>query len=232
MIALPALVFDVNETLLDLESVAPVFERIFGEARVMREWFAQLILYAEVLTLTGGYRPFGELGGAVLRMVGQTHDVAIGEADISELREAIAGMKPHPEVAGALVRLQEAGFRLFTMTNNPRATAEAQLKAAGIADLFERRFSIDDGVQLYKPAPETYAAVAAEIGMPPARLCMIACHAWDTIGALAAGWEAALILRPGNAPLPLGAQPAIIGHDLDEVAAALMAHPAASQKTT
>jgi 2-haloacid dehalogenase len=190
MTALPALVFDVNETLLDLESVAPVFERIFGEARVMREWFAQLILYSEVLTLTGGYRPFGELGGAVLKMVGQTRDVAIGEADISALRDAIAGMKPHPEVAGALVRLQEAGFRLFTMTNNPRATAEAQLEAAGIADLFERRFSIDDGVQLYKPAPETYAAVAAEIGLPPARL---------------------------------GVQPAIVGRDLDEVAAGLMA---------
>ena len=28
---LPFLVFDVNETLLDLETMAPTFERIFGE---------------------------------------------------------------------------------------------------------------------------------------------------------------------------------------------------------
>ena len=36
------LIFDVNETLLDLTSLEPFFARVFGEARVMREWFAQL----------------------------------------------------------------------------------------------------------------------------------------------------------------------------------------------
>ena len=31
MAGLPLIVFDVNETLLDLESLTPTFERIFGE---------------------------------------------------------------------------------------------------------------------------------------------------------------------------------------------------------
>ena len=31
MTGLPVIVFDVNETLLDLESLAPTFERIFGD---------------------------------------------------------------------------------------------------------------------------------------------------------------------------------------------------------
>jgi 2-haloacid dehalogenase len=31
MAALPLIVFDVNETLLDLETMEPIFERIFGE---------------------------------------------------------------------------------------------------------------------------------------------------------------------------------------------------------
>jgi len=31
MAARPLIVFDVNETLLDLQSMEPVFERIFGE---------------------------------------------------------------------------------------------------------------------------------------------------------------------------------------------------------
>jgi 2-haloacid dehalogenase len=31
MAALPLIVFDVNETLLDLETMQPTFQRIFGE---------------------------------------------------------------------------------------------------------------------------------------------------------------------------------------------------------
>jgi len=35
------------KTLLDIEALAPHFRRIYGDARVLREWFAQLILYSE-----------------------------------------------------------------------------------------------------------------------------------------------------------------------------------------
>jgi 2-haloacid dehalogenase len=42
---LPILVFDVNETLLDLETLTPHFASIFGGGQVMREWFAQLIIH-------------------------------------------------------------------------------------------------------------------------------------------------------------------------------------------
>lgn len=61
---LPLIVFDVNQTLLDLESLTPTFERIFGELSALRLWFAQLILYLEALTLAGAYVPFTDMGGA------------------------------------------------------------------------------------------------------------------------------------------------------------------------
>ena len=48
--SLPLLVFDVNETLLDLDALAPHFKRMFGEGAALREWFAQLILYSEAIT--------------------------------------------------------------------------------------------------------------------------------------------------------------------------------------
>ena len=65
------LVFDVNETLLDIEVLQPFFLRLYGDAAIMREWFAQLILYSQALSLAGIYKPFGELGAGVLRMVGE-----------------------------------------------------------------------------------------------------------------------------------------------------------------
>jgi 2-haloacid dehalogenase len=32
-------VFDVNETLIDIESIAPLFQRLFGDRKALREWF-------------------------------------------------------------------------------------------------------------------------------------------------------------------------------------------------
>jgi 2-haloacid dehalogenase len=37
--ARPIIVFDVNETLLDFNVLAPVFVRVFDDPKMLREWF-------------------------------------------------------------------------------------------------------------------------------------------------------------------------------------------------
>ena len=98
----PILVFDINETLLDLDGLRPVFARAFGDGEVMRAWFAQLVLYSEALTLAGDYADFGALGAAVLRMEGVVRGREVSEADVQALKAAVAAMPPHPEVPAAL----------------------------------------------------------------------------------------------------------------------------------
>ena len=218
----PIIVFDVNETLLDLNTLRPTFDRIFNDPAAMRLWFADLITYSEALTLSGFYVPFADIGGAVLRMLADTRGITISEADGAELTDRFATMPPHPEVPAALRRLRDHGFRLFTLTNNTLEISVRQLEQAGVIDVFERRFSVDETVRRYKPAPETYHSVAAALKVDPGDICLIACHVWDTIGALAAGWQAGLILREGNAPLDVGPQPDYIGKDLDAIADQLL----------
>jgi len=53
-------------------------------------------------------------------------------------------------------------------------------------------------------------------------LCLVAAHAWDVSGALAAGCQAALVARSGQVPSPLGAQPHVVGADLAAVADELL----------
>jgi len=79
-------VFDVNETLLDIEFIAPLFQRLFGDRKVMREWFGQLVLYSEAITLSGPYTTFFSLGQGVLQMLGSIYSVSVQQADIEELR--------------------------------------------------------------------------------------------------------------------------------------------------
>jgi 2-haloacid dehalogenase len=214
----PIIVFDVNETLLDLDTIQPVFDRIFGDPAALRLWFADLITYSEALTLAGVYVPFTDIGAAVLKMLAATRGLTLSAADAAELTDRFATMPPHPEVPEALRRLREHGFRLFTLTDNTLAISGRQLEHGGIIDLFERRFSVDETVRRHKPAPEAYHSVATALGLDPAGICLIASHVWDTIGAGAAGWQTALILREGNAPLDVGPQPDYIGKDLDAVA--------------
>jgi len=214
----PIIVFDVNETLLNLDSINPIFERIFNDPAAMRLWFANLITYSEALTLAGVYVPFTDIGGAVLRMLAATRDITISDEDAAELTNRFATMPPHPEVPAALRKLRDNGFRLFTLTDNTLEISGRQLEHGGVIDLFERRFSVDETVKRHKPAPEAYHSVATALGLDPGDICLIASHVWDTIGAGAAGWQTALILREGNAPLAVGPQPDYIGKDLDDVA--------------
>jgi 2-haloacid dehalogenase len=218
----PIIVFDVNETLLSLDAIQPVFDRIFGDPAAMRLWFANLITYSEALTLAGVYVPFTDIGGAVLRMLAATRDLVVSADDAAELTDRFATMPPHPEVPAALHRLRDHGFRLFTLTDNTLAISGRQLEHGGIIDVFERRFSVDETVRRHKPAQEAYHSVATALEVEPGGICLIASHVWDTIGALAAGWQAALILREGNAPLDVGPQPDYIGKDLDAVATQLI----------
>ena len=222
MAAPPLIVFDVNETLLDLKTMEPMFQRIFGEKSAMRSWFANLTLYSSALTMAGCYVPFTDIGSAVMKMLADTSGIKINDKDKEELTEKFSTMPPHPEVPAALRKLRNAGFRLFTLTDNLLEVQTRQLEHGGIVDLFERRFSADE-VKHHKPSRAAYAHVEKELGVEPSQLCLVACHTWDTIGAVAAGWGTVLIKRADNDLLGVGPQPQIVGSDLNDVANQLIA---------
>lgn len=48
-------VFDVNETLLDLQALDPHFQRAFGDATIRQAWFAQLLQSAFISMIIGDY---------------------------------------------------------------------------------------------------------------------------------------------------------------------------------
>lgn len=214
------LVFDVNETLLDIEYISPVFERVFNDRKIMREWFNQLILYSDAVTLSGPYVTFFDLGQGILKMLGTIHGAKVTASDIDDLRTRMLTMPAHPDVLAGLKQLKDAGFRLVSFTNSPPNQKASPLKNAGLSEWFERSFSVD-GVRRFKPAAQGYHLVAEELNVAPSSLCMVAAHVWDTIGAQSVGYSGALITRSGNAPLLVDKlpQPQIVAPDLPGVAA-------------
>lgn len=214
------LVFDVNETLIDIEFIAPLFGEVFGDERVLREWFGQLVMYSMTATLAGYYTDFFTLGQGVLRMLAAIHRADITDGDMVRLKAAMLTMPAHPEASDALATLRDNGFRLVTLTNSPpNPDGPSPLENAGLAGFFERQFSVD-ACRAFKPAPAVYRYVCETLDVQPADCMMVAAHVWDTLGAHNVGFGTALIARPGNPPLPVEGlpQPTLVVNDLRELA--------------
>lgn len=219
---MPVIVFDVNETLLDLGGLDSLFAELLGDAALRPQWFAAMLQLSFVGGLTGQYVDFSTAQRAALQMTADRAGRSITTGAVETVIDAMRRLAPHPDVAPALTRLREAGFRLTALTNSVLDVAQAQLSNAGLADLFEGIYSADE-VRALKPAPAPYLMVAQRCEVDVGELCLVAAHAWDVSGAMAAGAQAAFVGRGGVVPSPLGAQPAVIGADLEKVADALLA---------
>jgi 2-haloacid dehalogenase len=224
MPAPPVLVFDVNETLVDIDSLSPLFIDWFGDARVLREWFAQLIVYSMSATLADRYVNFSTLAQGVLRMVADIHRVDVSDEDLHRLKTGLLTMPAHPDAVDGLARLRDNGFRLVTLTNSPpNPDGPTALQNSGLAEFFELQLSVDS-CRAFKPAPAVYRYACETIGVASADCMMVAAHGWDTLGAQKVGFGGALITRPGNPPLPVNGlpQPNLVVGDLRELAEKLV----------
>lgn len=218
-------VFDVNETLLDLAGLDPLFADLAGEGAdvtaVRTEWFDLMIHNALVVTAAGGYRPFGDIAAACLTQVAANHGAVATDEHRRELGALMRRLPAHSEVGEAIERLRSAGFGVVALTNSVLAIAEDQLANAGLRPLFDAVYSADQ-VRRLKPAPQSYRHVVDTHQLVPADAVLIAAHDWDVAGAAAAGLATAFVARRNRVPLAASDAPTVTGLDLTEVAARLI----------
>lgn len=216
------LVFDVNETLLDVGALDPLFKELFGDTGSRKEWFFSLEENWLTTTIVNDFKPFADMAKAALVMVGARRGVDVSEDSQKRLVEGVLSLPAHDDVPEALALLRENGFGLSALTNSALKAARKQLDSAGLADYFDNIMSVDE-VQRYKPAPEPYRMAAQRLGIETREMTMIAAHAWDITGAASAGCRTAFVGRPGKVLSPTGAVPDLKGEGLLEVARKLVA---------
>lgn len=216
------LVFDVNETLLDLAALDPLFERYLGSAAQRKTWFADMLISAMTLNHLDHYASFAEIGRACLATTAAKAGSPLPDEAITEILQAMRSLPPHPDVVPAFEQLAAADFRLVALTNSPPETARAQLEHAGLQRYFTAVLTVAEVGRL-KPAREVYVAAAQHLGKAPGEIMLIAAHTWDLAGAAACGWRTAFVARGGQIPHPLYPTPDRVGADLQALAAAIIA---------
>lgn len=138
-----AVVFDVNETLLDLKALDPEFENHFGPGDFRKEWFNEVLKLAFVSTIVADYSDFAVIGKSALEILEKRHGKPITEEQRQALLSGMRRLPAHADVPKGLETLSKQGFPLVALTNSTLPSAEAQLTFAGIRNYFQFVVSAD-----------------------------------------------------------------------------------------
>ena len=210
-------IFDLNETILDLSPLRKKVNSILDSNKGFLYWFELMLHHSLVANDTNDYHDFSTIGGATLQMAAQILETHLDKGDKEKVAAQFLKLQAHADVEKGLQKLQAAGLRLATLTNAAPAVLTSQIAYAGLDEYFELNLSVD-AIKKYKPALETYRWAAAKMGVAPEQIIFVAAHGWDVAGAMQAGMQAAYIERKGQSLYPLAPEPAFVEKDMVRMA--------------
>jgi 2-haloacid dehalogenase len=214
--------FDINETVLDLTSLRPKFAAAFGDPAVVSTWFAMLLHSSTVCALTGVRTGFSNLAGLMLDRLATLHGRTISEKDRIGILGGFASLEPHADVQPALAHLRSSGYRTVAFSNSSIDLVTRQIANSGLGPHFDIVISVEEAGS-FKPDRKVYDFAAARLDRPIGALRLVAAHDWDTHGAIAAGMQAAYLDRSGAPYNPLYRRPYIFADTMERVAEQIIA---------
>ena len=139
----PYLVLDVNETLLDLSALDPHFQAYFGDKKLRKDWFNQVLKSAFSSTILGRYHNFGHVARTALTMVANQNGISLEQDAYTSILGQMRQLPAHPDVIPGIIRLKEAGYRMSALTNSPYEVAKDQIEHAGLSEYMDSVLSVD-----------------------------------------------------------------------------------------
>ncbi|MGF1527595.1 MAG: HAD family hydrolase [Candidatus Competibacterales bacterium] len=216
-------VFDVLETLLNLDPLSARLEKVGQPATVLGPWFMRFQRDAMALTLAGDQAPFEPVARQAMRTETQHK---LSEADIDYVLEGFAMLPTFDDALPALRSLSQAGVTVACLTVGSPENTRRFLEGAGLSE-FVNHVITAQAAGVWKPHPDIYRFTAKSLQVPLERMALVAVHAWDCHGAkragAMAGWCSRLELARGDVFLPAD----VSGDTLVEVVDKLLKlHPA------
>lgn len=146
------------------------------------------------------HTPYREIGFRAVAYTLDRADITYTDNEARYLVSCIEQLKPFPDVPAALSRLQTK-YKIVVLSNGDPDMLETAQKFHGIA--FDRVISVAEAGS-FKPHVATYTKAAEIMGQRMDEILFVANHAFDCIGAKAAGMYSAFIDRRGR---PFGHTP-------------------------
>jgi len=213
--------FDVVETLISLEPLRHRFVEVGLPESTLERWFDRMLRDGMALTLVGDYAPFPDVGASALRVIGAGR---LTDDDVSHVLDGFATLPAQPDAEPAMQALADAGVAMVALSNGAQKSTEAFLDRSGLDRFVDQVISVAD-VGKWKPPPEVYRYALDRIGRPAADVALVAVHAFDCHGAHAAGLTTGWAGRLERHYAEIFTPADVVGEDLADVAAGLVALP-------
>ena len=216
----PAVVaFDVIETLMSLEPLRARLTDIGQPPGLLEAWYTRTLRDGMALSATGDYVPFTEVAEAALR--GLTH-YTVSDEQVAAVMAGFGELPAFPDALPAITSLSEAGLRVACLTNGSAYLGSSFVNRSGLGSLVDRVISVGE-VYRWKPAGVVYRYATEVMDTTPDRMALVAAHDWDCHGAKRAGLTTGWVSRKAGGFGAPFAPPDVVGEDLTEVAAKLLA---------
>lgn len=163
------------------------------------------------------HTPYREIGRISLSYTLARAGIPHTQGEVRNLVSEIERLQPFPDAVAALTRLKRK-YRLAILSNGDPDMLEAITPHLGID--FNRVISVAEAGS-FKPHAATYRKAAEIMAARPGEILFVANHAFDCVGAKAAGLRAAFVDRRRR---PFGDwpyQPDLVVADLEELAEVL-----------
>lgn len=210
------ILFDINETVLNLNRLKPKFKAAFGDESAMTIWFSTLLHSSTVCALTGIKSGFATLASDVLDNVAARRGVILSASSRQIILSTFANLAPHEDIKSALTQLRENGYRTIAFSNSSLDLITTQIQNSGLSAYFDEVVSVEE-TGSFKPDPKVYQYVADQLEQPISTLRLVATHDWDTHGAMSAGMLSAYIDRSGAPYHPQYIQSPIMATNMNDI---------------
>ncbi len=175
--------------------------------------------------LDRGHTPYKQIGFEAVKYTLERAGIAASDDEVRELFSNITKLDPFPDTVQALNDMKSHGLELYILSNGDTDILNDGVAFSGTGDLWDRVISVEEA-DSFKPAKTTYQTATALVGLGRQDVLFVANHAFDCIGAKAAGLRTAFIDRRKR---PFGNDrytPDVVVSDMAELADLLQAEVA------
>jgi 2-haloacid dehalogenase len=140
------------------------------------------------------HTPYRDIGRQAVDYTLERAGIDHTAAEVDHLVAQIERLRPFDDVVAGLEALKQHGLRLVILSNGDPDMLERGVAFSGTAHLFDRVISVAEASS-FKPHAVTYGTAARLLDVEPAQVCFVANHAFDCVGAKAAGMRAVFVDR-------------------------------------
>ena len=183
-------IFDVNQTIFNLNEVKKRFKEKKINPLLVDQWFINTLKEGFASSTPEKFLSFSKIAKEELKklIIYKKKNPQI----LKFLFDGFKNLKANHDIKDSFKILKKRNIKIATLTNGPKKNSINLLKKNKLIELVNYQFSIED-IKIWKPNPEPYLFVSDKLKYNPNEIIMVAAHGWDINGAKKVGMKTGYI---------------------------------------